>query len=111
MSNFQHKELAQGKWFNFSLVEQLGNAGSEVNRAINWKKKGNNENSLKAFERALELIDLTVSDKKNAKRCREILRTREALCDFFVGKNQFNSSSDSWQKYFLQFAYAARRNL
>lgn len=107
---FQHKELAQGRWFQIPLIEQLGNVGSEISRAINWKNKGSAENSFKAFERALELIDLTISDKKNILRLREITRTREALADFFVGKNQFRSTDLLWQKYFGYFAYAARKN-
>ena len=66
--NFQHKELAAGKWNKLTLLEQLANIGSEVIRAINWRKKGNKEYSILAFERALELFDLTVSDPKNIKR-------------------------------------------
>jgi hypothetical protein len=108
--NFQHRELAAGRWFQLSLMEQLGNVGSEVSRAINWKNKGNSENSQKAFVRALELIDFTVEDKKNLNRLKEIMRTREALADFFVGENQFRSTDDLWQKYFMHFAYAARKN-
>lgn len=107
--NFQHKELAQGRWFEFSLMQQLGNIGSEVSRAINWKNKGNKEYCLKSLFRALELIYLTVEDPKNNKRLREILMMREALCDFFIGDNQFKTTTQSWQKYFLQFGYAARK--
>ena len=36
---FQHKELSQGKWQKMSLIEQMANIGSEVERAINWKNK------------------------------------------------------------------------
>lgn len=107
--NFQHKELAQGRWFEFSLMEQLGNVGSEISRAINWKNKGNQKYSWQAFLRALELIDLTIADKKNLLRLKEIVRMREVLVDFFAGENQFKSTDISWQKYFLQFAYAARK--
>lgn len=107
--NFQHKELAQGRWFLFNLMEQLGNIGSEVSRAINWKNKGNQKMMTNAFYRALELIYLTVEDEKNRGRLHEILMMREALCDFFIGENKFKSTDQSWQKYFLQFGYAARK--
>ncbi|KAF0133821.1 MAG: Uncharacterized protein FD145_1031, partial [Candidatus Saganbacteria bacterium] len=63
-----------------------------------------------AFERALELLDLTISDKKNISRLRELLRVREVLADYFVFDNTYNSTDESWQKYFLQFNYAARLN-
>jgi hypothetical protein len=34
-----HPTLTQEKWNGLSKVEQLGNIGSEVSRAINWRKK------------------------------------------------------------------------
>lgn len=34
-----HKELAEGRWEEFSLADQMANVGSEVFRSINWKKK------------------------------------------------------------------------
>lgn len=108
--NIQHKGLAQGKWFEMSLVEQLGNVGSEVSRAINWKNKNNLSNSRQAFFRALELLEFTISDKKNLSRLKEITRMRETLSDFFLGDNQFKSNDASWQKYFGYFAIAARKN-
>lgn len=106
---YQHKNLAEGRWFTMPLVEQMANVGSEVQRAINWKKN-NKEYSQKAFERALELIDLTVADGKNRRRLKEILRLREALADYFVFKNSYYSSDESWQKYFTAFNWAARIN-
>ena len=50
-----HKNLAPERWYKFNLVEQLANVGSDVIRAINWKNKGDIENSRLALERALEL--------------------------------------------------------
>lgn len=35
----------------------------------------------RAFERALELLDLTAADPKNQSRLRELRRVREALSD------------------------------
>ena len=58
--NYQHKDLAAGRWEQLSLVEQMANIGSEVERALNWRKKGNLDYSLKACERALELFDLKI---------------------------------------------------
>jgi hypothetical protein len=102
-----HKELAKGRWFKFSLMEQLANVGSDIERTISWKKKGNLEYSQKAFERALELLDLTIADPKNRKRLKEILRMREALADHFFFDNEYQTTDECWQKYFYQFNYAA----
>lgn len=105
--NFQHEELSQGKWQKLSLIEQMANIGSEVERAISWKNKNNKEYSIMAFERALELIDLTLSDEKNRRRLNEISRVRESLADYFVGENQYSYSDQSWKNYFYVFGFAA----
>ena len=47
-----HKELASGRWFKFSLVEQLANVGSEIERTIIWNNKDINLSN-KPFQRAL----------------------------------------------------------
>ena len=107
--NYQHKELAAGRWAQMALCEQMANIGSEVSRAFNWKNKGNEEYSQQAFYRALELIDLTVACQKKYSRLREILRVREALVDYFYGENIYSSTETSWRKYFDAFVYAARK--
>lgn len=108
--NFQHKQLASGRWNKLTFFEQMANIGSEVERAISWKNKDNPEYSRLALERALELIDLTVADQKNRKRLKEILRVREMLADYFSFSNEYQSKDRDWQKYFLAFNFAARIN-
>jgi len=102
-----HKEHAAGRWFTFSLMQQLGNVGSDVERAIRWKQKGNREYSQDAVYRALELIDLTIIDPKNKGRLKEVLRAREMLVDYFMYDNEYGSTDKQWQDYFYQFAHAA----
>lgn len=107
----QHSDLTQNHWNNFSFFEQMANVGSEVERAIKWKNKGNKEYSTLAFERALELLDLTIADEKNKTKLKEIVRVREALADYFVFDNEYKSSDKSWQNYFYAFSWAARLNV
>lgn len=104
----QHKNLASGHWNSLSTIEQMANIGSEVERTIKWKNKGNAKYADLAFERALELFDLTIADRKNVSHLKEILRARELFADFFAGKNIYNSTDTSWQKYFYSYNYAAR---
>lgn len=105
--NYQHKNLASGRWGKLSFFQQMANIGSEVIRAINWQKK-NKEYSQMAIDRALELLDLTIADKKNHQRGRlkELLRLREFLVDYFYFDNIYQSTSIDWEKYFLSFNYA-----
>jgi len=104
--NIQHKELASGRWFRFSLLEQMANIGTEIGRAINWHAKNVNDSKM-ALERGLELLDLTIDDPKNKKRLKELLRVREMLADYFYFDNVYNSNDEIWKKYFLAFNYAA----
>jgi|SRR5574344_1829769 hypothetical protein len=104
-----HKNLAENDWNNFNLLKQMGNIGSEVSRSIKWKEKNNKEISLKAFERALELFDLTIACPNNKHRLKEICRARECFADYFVGENQYNWTKESLIKYFDYFAIAARK--
>lgn len=106
----QHVQLAQGRWVEMTLAEQLANVGSEVERALNWRAKHHAEYAQKAYERALELMDFTLGDPKHRARCKELARVREALVDDFVGTNEFQSSEASWRKYFLAFNYLARKD-
>lgn len=108
--SFEHKELAGGRWMELPFFEQMANVGSEIERTIKWRNKGNDNYSQRAFERALELLYLTIDDKKNISRLRELTRVREALSDFYLFNNEYNSTDLCWQKYFYQFTYAARVN-
>lgn len=103
-----HKELSSGRWETLTFFEQMANIGSEVERAISWKNKNNEKYKISAFERGLELLTLTMSDKKNNRRLKELARVKESLSDFFIFNNTYNSSDDFWKKYFLAFNYAAR---
>lgn len=103
-----HIEAAQGRWFRFSLMEQLANIGMDIERTIAWRNKGNREYSQHAFYRALELLDLTTMDPKNkGPKLRELLRVREALVDYFIYDNVYRSTDEQWHKYFFCFNYAA----
>jgi len=102
-----HKGLTTKQWFSKSIFEQMANIGSEVERTIKWRDKDKKYFQM-AFERCLELIDLTASDPKNKNRLKEILRSRETLVDYFIGKNIYRSTDKLWQNYFYGFNYAAR---
>ncbi len=105
---YQHRDLAAGRWHELSFFEQMANVGAEVGRTISWKNKGRPDISQRAFERALELLDLTISDQKNRSRLRELLRVREALADCYAFENSHQSSDESWERYFYSFQFAAR---
>lgn len=106
----QHKELAAGAWGKMPLAEQLANVGSEVERTIAWKAKGNAEYSNKAFGRALELLSLSKGALRERSRLKEISRVYELLVDHFGGENRFKSTDESWKKYFNYYTYLSAKS-
>lgn len=105
-----HASLAAGRWQSLSLVEQLANVGSEVDRAIRAHTQGRPDRFDRALERALELFDLTAADPRwGLHRRREILRAREQFCRVFFDAMAEPDLAGYLSKYFLQFAVAARR--
>ncbi|MEK6719332.1 MAG: hypothetical protein AABZ33_01525 [Chloroflexota bacterium] len=106
-----HTDLASGRWHTMTLAEQLANAGADVGRAIRAKATGNPARFDAALDRALELLDLTMADPRWAgPRLREIARTREVVCDFLVGDNEYGSTAKTLERYFMGFAIASRRD-
>ena len=107
MEKILHKELAGGRWSKLSLVEQLANIGSEVGRARKWQ--GRDENIFwGAVERALELFNLTLEDRRWRRRLKEINRMREIFCDAVFGGKEYNTLFRDLDRYFLFFAIAVK---
>jgi len=106
--DFFHKNLANGRWQQLSLSEQLGNVGSEVSRALYWRKKDQDLFN-RSIDRALELLDLTIQDQRWRKRLKELTRARELFCDAVFNEGRlYGSTLEDFDRYFLQFAVAAR---
>ena len=91
------------RWATLSLAEQMGNIGSEVGRAIN--ERDNPERRDGAIERALDLFSAT-AECHSGLRLHEILRARDEFLRLF-----YDNSTDyeAVERYFYQFALAARR--
>lgn len=94
-----------------TLAEQLGNIGSEVGRAVNWERKNNKEKRESALDRAFELLYLTIEDPKQKNRLKEICRAREILADTFYGNREYGYAPEDLERYFFQYAVAARRRI
>jgi hypothetical protein len=108
MKNLLHKGL-DGRWQKMSFLEQMANIGSEVYRAINWKKQGNEEYAHMAFVRSLELFDLTKESKLTGPQLKELCRMRELWVDFFAYNNEYNSTEEFINNYFVYLTVAFRK--
>lgn len=105
-SVYFHKNLANGRWHEMTLAEQLGNIGSEVSRAR--LAQGKDEGKFwGAVTRGLELFDLTLADKRWGERRKELSRAYEVFCDAALGGKAYNSDFESLDRYFTYFALLA----
>ncbi|MBR3958883.1 MAG: hypothetical protein IKJ81_02395 [Bacteroidales bacterium] len=104
--DFQHKELANGRWAQMSLAEQMLNIGSEVSRANRWKMKGNIEQCHRAADRALELVSLTIDAQRGKHNLGEFTRLYEVLADWYYGDNYYQTDPAKLQRSFDIFYHS-----
>jgi hypothetical protein len=97
------------RWATLNILEQMGNIGSEVGRSIAARRAGNQERFDGALKRALDLFDATteVLIAQKSPRVREVLIAREQFLNLFFGKAP-KGDDRKIEKYFMQFAIAAR---
>jgi hypothetical protein len=104
-----HPTLAAGRWYTLTLAEQLGNVGSEYERALRAKSVDDQVRFEPAFERLLELLDLTIGDPRwKNHRLRELTRLREVICDELWNEKQEFVHPNDLREYFLYFGILAR---
>ena len=84
--NKLHKTLTQEKWNKFSKKDQVLNIASELSRAGHWLGKEDFEKAKDCYERAFQLVDLTLNGDKWRDRRREIARFREVLAYLYLNK-------------------------
>lgn len=105
--NLLHQDLTKEKWQSLSFFYQMANIGAEIGRTVQWKEK-DKDKSKACFGRGLELLDLTIEDKKNRiGKLKELCILREVLVDYFVSGNSHHSNDKAWNDYFYTFNYAA----
>lgn len=97
----------QEKWAKLSLLEQMGNIGSEVGRTFSAIRRSDTVAADAATARALDLFDATISDnERKSSQIKEILRSKEE----FLGSLSEPSRQSKVENYFTQYAIAARNN-
>ena len=94
-----------------SLPRQMANIGSETYRTLKWIEKEKPERAAQAFDRALDLIDLTLiygrcsNNSLRTPLLYEICRLREDFCNAFFLKD--TQSLRGINKYLDAFAKVA----
>lgn len=80
-----HKNLAS-RWYKFSQSQQILMIANELNRAKNLMKRKDSVEVMNAYERAFELLDLTISITQTNLMRYELLRFREMLGHLYITK-------------------------
>lgn len=105
--------LNEQRWMALPLIEQMANIGSEVGRSAKWLAKGKKSLADGAFERALDLFDLTIEygrlgQKARSQLLREICRMREYYAQGYTTCDM--KSLTLLEKDFNHYAIACRSN-
>jgi hypothetical protein len=108
MNNYQ---VDQAKWSQLSITSQMANIGSEVGRALTAKRQHQNERLNAALDRAIDLFSATAIGlaAKKSPQLKEVLRAKEEFLGLFFPDPTIPSTPEVIEKYFHQFALAARR--
>lgn len=98
------------RWSKLTIFEQLGNISSEVGRSFSAKRRGDQADSLRAVYRAIDLFDATVDAliKRRSPKSKEVLRAKEEYLKTFFVSDPEPKQIVSLERYFMQFAVAAR---
>lgn len=78
-----HKDLTIDKWTGFPLYKRILMIATEFSRANNSIAKGNGEEIKDCYERALELLDLTIETVRG-NLLGELLRFREVVASNYI---------------------------
>lgn len=98
--------IDKDRWAKLDIFNQMGNIYSEVGRSFKHQADPNNL----AIARALELFDATISAQTKAKspKAKEVARSKEQFLAIVNDSNASQQAIQSLDRYFMQFAVAAR---
>lgn len=98
------------QWAQLSILEQMGNIYSEVGRSFNAKRRNDFKSSRAAMCRAIDLFDATIQELaiRKSPRLKEVLRAKDQYLSLLEETPSSDEKIASLDKYFLQFAIAAR---
>lgn len=99
----------RARWAELGIFDQMGNIYSEVGRSF----RANNEvNREQAVARATDLFNATIYTlrKSESPRAKEVRRAKQQYLKLVSDKHASKESVRSLDRYFLQFAIAARLN-
>lgn len=99
------------RWARMTIHEQMGNIGSEVERAFTAKRRRSPDQLEGAVYRACDLFEATVEIlvRTRSHRTREVLRIKDQFLNAVYNVDTTEEEMDSLARYFMFYALVARR--
>lgn len=80
----QHASLSPERWAAFTLDRQVLMIANEMNRAAKLMGAADRQRLLNAYERVLQLTDLTIRVNQRRGLRRELLRWRDLIAQLYI---------------------------
>jgi len=102
----------QARWAKLDIFNQMGNIYSEVGRSFKTRGQKDEKDHDEAIRRAIDLFDTTIYVLSNAEspKAKEVSLAKEQFIKIITNNNASQDSILSLDRYFMQFAVAARLN-
>lgn len=104
--------IDQARWAGLDIFNQMGNIYSEVGRSFKNRGRSNEKDHDEAVARAIDLLNATVQalNDTGSPKAKEVSRAKEQFLAVITNTDASQESIQSLDRYFMQFAIAARLN-
>lgn len=105
-----HYAIDEARWAKLDIFNQMGNIYSEVGRTFKAQQRRQTQDHKEAVIRAIDLFDATIHVLATQKspKSKEVLRAKEQFLALALDNNAPKEATQSLDRYFMQFAIAAR---
>lgn len=107
----QHSSLSPERWAAFNLDQQILMMGNEMNRASRLIQLGDHPGLLRAYERVLRLLDLTVEVQTRYALRRELLRWRDLIAELYIQPGTAAPAHEAAFRCLLRFTPVAAQQI
>lgn len=107
----QHATLSPERWTAFSLDQQILMIANEMNRAGKWFDPDDPDRRKKAYQRIMNLLDLTVAVSRKRTLRRELLRWRGLIAGLYISGQPDRTGHRAAFRCLLQFTPKASLQL
>jgi hypothetical protein len=98
-----HKTLTKDKWAAYPFYKQILMIANELNRANNWIKNNDPVETRNCYDRAFELLYLTIGNLTARTKLKELVRFKEMLAKNYSAENVSLQDNTALLKVLITF--------